>query len=561
MIDVFRSLDIQYIAAVPGSTFKGLHESVVNYGMTTQPNINFITCMHEEASVAFSHGYAKVSGKPMACMVHGTVGLQHASMAIYNAWADRAPVLVIAGAHLDAEKRDGFVDWIHSVNDGPALVREFIKWDDTPASLGHFAESTVRAYKFAMTPPYGPVVLAIDEELQDNPSGEAFPPIPKLSPVAPPRGSDAAVVEAAKMLVAAENPVIVADRVARTPEGLANMIALAEALQAPVIDNRGRMNFPWRHPLNHSSRGRATLGSADCVLGLELTDYMGTSRAAPRAAKRISINASDLYMKSTYQNFERYTPVDLAMAADSETTLPALTEAVKMLIDSNKRSAFAARGAKLAEAHQAQLKASREAAAIGWDIQPMTTARMCMELYEQIRGEDWAMLSDTDFQTMWPQQLWDCDQHYRYIGGSGAYGVGYTAPASMGAAYAHKEHGRLAVAIGGDGDLMFSPGVLWTAAHEQIPLLYIVHNNRAWHQEVMWIERMAAERERGIDRAHIGTTISDPHINYAMLAKSMGVYSEGPVTNPGDLGAALKRAIAVVKKGEPALVDVVAQGR
>ena len=563
MVDVFRSLGVQHVASIAGSTFKGLHESIINYGMKTEPSLNFINCMHEEASVAFCHGYAKVSGEPMACMVHGTVGLQHASMALYNAFCDRAPLITIVGAHLDAAKREGRVDWIHTVNDGPALVREFTKWDDTPGSLTHFAESAVRAYRYAMTPPYGPVVLAVDENLQDDPiPGGKAPPIPPASPTSAPQGEQAAVEEAAKLLVAAENPVIIADRVARTPQGLANMIALAEALQCAVIDQRGRMNFPWRHPLNQTSRGRQALADADVVLALELTDLAGTvNGVVPRGAKRISITSGDLYMRATYQSFERYAPVDLAMAADAEATLPALTEAVKRLIDSNRRTAVQNRGGKLAQAHTDALTASREAAAAGWDIQPMTTARMCMELYEHIRNEDWAFVSDTDFQSMWPQQLWAADKHHQYIGSSGAYGVGYTAPAIMGAAYAHKKAGRLPVAIGGDGDLMFSPGVLWSAAHEQIPLLYLVHNNRAWHQEFMWIEKMATRRNRFIDNAHVGTTIQNPHINYAMMAKSMGMYSEGPITNPRDLGPALKRAIAVVKKGEPALIDVVAQGR
>jgi thiamine pyrophosphate-dependent acetolactate synthase large subunit-like protein len=563
MVDVMRNLGIEQVAAIPGNTFKGLHESIINYGMTTPPAVQLITCMHEEISVAIAHGYAKIEGKPMACMMHSTVGLQHGSMALYNAWADRVPVFAIVGAQLDAAKRRSTVDWVHAVFDGPALVRDFIKWDDSPVSLTQFAESATRAHKFAMTPPYGPVVLAVDQELQEGGiEGGVAPVIPKLPKSSVARGDEGPVNETAGLLVGARSPLIVADRAARTAEGLKLLVELAEALQAPVVDVYGRMNFPWRHPLNQTRRQRALLAEADVILGLELTDFWGlTSAGLANGAKRISISSGDLYMKSNYQDFERFTPVDIAIAADAEATLPSLIEAVRRLTTSRRRAVFANRGAQLAKDHAESLTQSRVAAAVGWDDQPITTARLCAELYEQIRNEDWALCNGTVFQNFWPQQLWAASHHYQYIGDSGAYGLGYLPGASIGAALAHRKHGRLPVAIGGDGDLMFCPGALWTAAHHSIPLLYVVHNNRAYHQEVMYVQMMANRRQRGIDRAQIGNTLTSPSIDFAMLAASMGVYSEGPIADPKDLGAALQRAVAVVKRGAPALVDVVSQGR
>jgi acetolactate synthase-1/2/3 large subunit len=563
MVDVMRNLGIDYVAAIPGNTFKGLHESIVNYGMMTTPALEHISCMHEEISVAISHGYAKIAGKPMACMMHSTVGLQHGSMAIYNAWADRVPVFAIVGAQLDAAKRRSYVDWAHSVFDGPALVRDFTKFDDTPISLSHFAESANRAYKFSMTPPYGPVLLAVDQNLQEDPIEAGMSAnIVKRVQASPSRGDDAAVLEAARWLVTAQSPVIVADRAARTPQGLALMIELAETLQAAVIDMYGRMNFPWRHPLNQTRQQAEKLSAADVILGLELTDFWGVTngRLAP-GARRISITAGDLYLKANYQDFERFTPVDLAIAADAEATLPYLIEAIRKLATPARRSVFKSRGAQLAHDHRNTLEQSRADAAVGWDIQPITTARMCAELYEQIRNEDWALCNGTVFQNYWPQQLWTATHHYQYIGDSGAYGLGYLPGATVGAALAHRKHGRLAVAIGGDGDLMFAPGALWTAAHHKIPLLYVVHNNRAYHQEVMFVQMMANKRNRGIDRAHIGNAITDPNVDFAKFANGLGVYAEGPITDPKDLAPALKRAIAVVKRGEPALVDVISQGR
>jgi acetolactate synthase I/II/III large subunit len=572
MVDVMRALGIEHVAATPGNTFMGLHEAVINYGMVSEPKLDFLTTMHEEASVAMSHGYAKVAGKPMACMMHTTVGLQHGSMAIYNAWADRAPIFMIVGSHQDASTRHNAVDWAHTAADGPALVRDFTKWDDTPGSLAAFAEAAARAYKFAMTPPYGPVLLAIDTRMQENPlPGDKPPPITRVPRSAAPQGQEGAVRETARLLVEAENPVIMADRAARTPEGLKLLVELAETLQAPVIDVGGRMNFPWRHALNQSADQRTVVNSADVVLGLEMADFWGATNEysgrsgrrslLPEGGKRISISSLDLFMKSNYQDFQRFAEVDLAMAADAEATLPALIEAVKRGASAAQRSRFAERGARLAQAHSQALARARTAAAVGWDQSPITVPRLCAELYEQIRSEDWALVSGTVFQSYWPQRLWAADQHHQFIGDSGAYGIGYTAPASLGAALAHRPHGRLAVALQGDGDLMMGPGILWTAAHERIPLLYIVHNNRAYHMEIMQLQAIANRRQRGIDRVHIGTTITDPNIDYAQLAKGLGVFAVGPIDKPQDLGAALKKAIAVVKRGEPALVDVVSQGR
>src|SRR5687768_2543115 len=253
MVDVLKSLNIDYIASNPGSSFRGIHESIINYGGNKAPE--FLTCCHEESSVAMAHAYFKVEGKPMAVLAHGTVGLQHAAMAIYNAYCDRVPVYILAGNSLDATLRRPGVEWAHSVQDAAAMVRDFIKWDDQPVSLPHFSESAMRAYKIAMTPPMMPVLLVIDGGLQEDPISHEVSSrlrIPRLTVATPPQGDSGAVAEAARLLVNAQNPVIVADRAARTPAGIAHLVALAEALQAPVVDQHGRMNFPSHHALNHT---------------------------------------------------------------------------------------------------------------------------------------------------------------------------------------------------------------------------------------------------------------------------------------------------------------------
>jgi len=568
MLDVLKAIGFDYIFANPGSSFRGLHESVVNYGGNKNPE--FITCCHEESSVAMAHGYSKIEGKPVCVFAHGTVGLQHASMAVYNAYVDRAPVFMVIGNTVDAATRRPGVEWAHSVQDAGVLVRDFTKWDDMPVSLQHFAESAVRAYKIAMTPPTMPVLLVADGDLQETPirPGERLH-IPKITLASPPQGDSGAVAETARLLVAAENPVIIADRCARTPAGLKLLVELAETLQAPVINQYGRMNFPSAHRLNQTERARTLISNADVILGLEVWDFWGTvnnfrdqlvrtSRPITKAgAKFISISATDLNTKSNYQDFQRFPDLDLSMAADAEATLPALIEACKRLLSADRKNAFEDRAKKLAEAqHEARGRMLAEAS-YAWDASPISTARLAMEVWAQVKDKDWSLVSNT----AWPQRLWNFDKHYQYIGGAGGAGVGYGAPAALGAAIANKKYGRVSVSIQNDGDLMYAPGVLWTSAHHGVPLLSVMHNNRAYHQEVMHLQRMANRHQRGIDTAEIGTTIKNPNIDYAAMARSMGVHGEGPITDPNDLGPALKRALEAVSRGEPALVDVVTQPR
>jgi acetolactate synthase I/II/III large subunit len=502
--------------------------------------------------------------------------LQHAAMAIYNAYCDRVPVYVMLGNTLDATERRPGVEWAHSVQDASAMVRDFTKWDDTPISLPHFAESAIRAYKIAMTPPMLPVVLVLDSSLQEFPiASDAKHRIPKLALTSPPQGDSGAVAEAARLLVAAENPVIIADRLARTEAGLRYLVELAELLQAPVLDEGGRMNFPSRHPLNHSGRDRAAIGSADVILGLELTDFWGSthqmtdqlhrrSRSFTRdGAKLIHISAGDLYSKANYQDFQRFPELDITIGADAEATLPALIEQVKRLANADRKRVFQDRGVKLKEDSSKLRERFKTEATYAWDASPISTARLSAELWAQIKDKDWSMVSNSEGASNWPRRLWSFEKHYHHIGGSGGAGVGYNSPAALGGALANRKYGRLSVNIQNDGDMMYAPGILWTAAHHNIPLLIVMHNNRAYHQETMHLQRMANRHNRGITATsvNVGTTIDSPNINYSQLAQSMGVHGQGPITDPKELGPALQRALEVIQKGEPALVDVVTQPR
>jgi thiamine pyrophosphate-dependent acetolactate synthase large subunit-like protein len=502
-----------------------------------------------------AHGYAKIEGKPLMALLHGTVGTQHAAMAIYNAYADRVPIYLVIGNHMDSAVRNGGVNWYHSAQDMAAMIRDFTKWDDNPASLGAMANSSVRAYRMMMTPPMGPVAIVIDADMQEN----AMPPgprprIPKFTMPSPPQGDMAAVREAARMLVAAQAPRINCQRAARTPEGMRLVTELAELLQCPVNGNGERMHIPSRHPL----AGTGYQGyPVDLVLDLEVQG----GAAPPANAKSISISSLDLFMKSNIQDFQPMSQADLAIAGDAQATLPSLVEEVKRLITADRRRVFEERGKRIAEAHANQRRQAIEDARFGWDSSPISLARLAAELWPLIKNEDWSLVGWQGFIGGWPGRLWNMNKHYHYIGGQGGGGIGYNAPAAVGAALANRKYGRLSINIQTDGDLNYAPGVLWTAAHHKIPLLTIMHNNRGYHAEVMFVQRMAAERNRGVDRAHIGTRLDNPNINYAKMAETYGLTGIGPISDPKDMAAAFKRGIEIVKRGEPAVIDTITQPR
>jgi thiamine pyrophosphate-dependent acetolactate synthase large subunit-like protein len=411
-----------------------------------------------------------------------------------------------------------------------------------------------------MTPPMMPVALALELDLQEMPlAPNSDPRIPKLAPILPPAADPAAIDEVARLLVAAEHPVIVVDRVARTPAAIPLLIELAETLQAAVIDRKGRMNFPTLHPLEQTGSSMG-LQNADVVVGIEVIDFAGVR--SPRAgSKRISITANDNFSKSNYGDYLKFAEVDIAIPADGEAALPVLLEAVKKHVTGDRRRVFEERGAKLAAAHKAVFDRYPQMAAVGWNDSPISTARVTAELWPLIRNEEWSLVADLSFFQNWPLRLWKFDKHHQFLGGPGGYGIGYGLPAAVGAAFANKDRGRISINIQQDGDFMMGPGSLWTAANHHLPLLTIMHNNLAFHNEVMEMQRMALRHGRDAKNAHIGNSLIDPTIDYAKMAQSMGMWAEGPISDPAQLGASLKRAMDVVKRGEPALVDVRTQPR
>jgi thiamine pyrophosphate-dependent acetolactate synthase large subunit-like protein len=560
MVQVLRDLGVEWVAANPGSSFEGLQESIINYGNPPNAKPEFITALHEESAVTMAHGYGKATGKPMCALLHGTIGIQHAAMSIYQAYYDKTPALLIAGRDL------GFIA-AHSANDMAGMVRSYTKWDTTPKTLEESLTAIQRAYNEAITPPCGPTMVVLDMELQKEEAGTMKVPAyhaPRISGIDP-----GGAREIAKGLLDAQNPRIAVGRL-RTPEGVAFAVQLAELVGASTATaaTQGPMSFPQRHPL--CGPGAST--SYDYVVGLE-TQGAQVSLIGPSLATLLSRDPTNIGFGGIAPGVSRAgrggrggaAPAGRAIDVDAEASLPGIIEEVRRQMTPDKQRVIKERASKHATANQAaridQLQRALDARRAGWDASPISTARIYAELWPLIADEDWILASPTNFSGGHNAQLWDHNKPYSYLGGQGAAGMGYGAPACVGAALAAKTRNQLVVNVQCDGDLNYAPGVLWTAQHHRLPMLTIMHNNRAWHQELMFVEYMCGVRGRGTDRGHIGTSLRDPFIDYRMMAAAYGMAGEGPITDPIKLGPALKRGLASVKRGQPYMIDVITQPR
>jgi acetolactate synthase I/II/III large subunit len=562
MVQVLKDLGIEYVAANPGSSFEGLQESIINYGHPPNVRPELITALHEESAVTMAHGYGKATGKPMCALLHGTIGVQHAAMSIYQAYYDKTPALLIAGRDL------GFIA-AHSANDMAGMVRSFTKWDAQPKTLEESLTAIQRAYNEAITPPCGPTMVVIDIDLQKEEAGSLKVPSYRPPSIA---GVDPATArEIARSLVDAQNPHILVGRL-RTPEGVKLAVDLAELVGASTSTSatQGPMSFPQRHPLC----GPGADTSYDYTLGLEQAG--GTiSLVGPSLSTLLSRDPANIGFGGIAPGVSRAggggrggrggAPAGRTIDIDAEASLPAIIDAVRSQMSPDKQRVVQERSAKHAAANQdARVDALRRALEqrrAGWDASPVSTARIYAELWPVIMNEDWILSSPSNFSGGHNGQLWDHNKPYSYLGGQGAGGMGYGAPASVGAALAAKSRNQIVVNVQTDGDLNYAPGVLWTAQHHQLPMLTVMHNNRAWHQELMFVEYMCGVRGRGTDRGHIGTTLRDPFIDYRMMAATYGMAGEGPITDPLKLAPAFKRGLSSVKKGQPYLIDVITQPR
>ena len=557
MVQVLKDLNIEYIAANPASSFEALQESIVNYGSPPNTYPELITALHEESAVDMAHGYAKSQGHPMAVMLHGTVGLQHAAMAIYQCYHDKTPVLIIVG------RDDTFFRQEQTANDIAGLTRAFTKWDSQPESLESALSDIQRAFNEAITPPMGPTVVVLDTHIQKEEAGNLV--IPNYQSPVFKKISRNQARKIAKDLLEAENPRLHVGRL-RTPEGIADAVRLAELTGSSVRTSAtaGPMSFPERHPLC----GNGGNIDHDYILGLE-SDGKDTSIQGPtllsNAANRDLTNIGFGFIREPVIPPRRDLSGKNDITADAESSLPLIINEFETISSSDPNKVISNRIESYSKenlnTYQDELKKTLEKKRKGWNSSPVSLARLYSELWPMIKDLDWCLSSPTVFSSRHHVGMWDHNKPYSYLGMHGAGGIGYCIGASAGAGLAAKKRERIVINIQCDGDLNYTPGSLWTAAHHKLPVLTIMHNNRGYHQEVMYLHYMAGVRGRGTDRMHIGTTLRDPFIDYAKLAEAYGMNSEGPIENPDDLKAAFSRGIRSVLDGEPYLIDVITEPR
>jgi thiamine pyrophosphate-dependent acetolactate synthase large subunit-like protein len=545
--DVLRALNIPFVALNPGASYRGLHDSLVNHLGNTTPQM--LLCLHEEHAVAIAQGWAKVTGTPMAVVVHSNVGLFHATMAIFNAWCDRMPVLVLgATGPVDAAKRRPWIDWLHTAQDQGALVRNYVKWDAQPASPEAAREALLRAAWMAGTAPMGPVYVNLDAALQEAPLEQPLAPldtarfIPAMTSAAPTSG----VTEAVTMLQGAANLLILMGRVTRDPLAWARRVALAEALGAHVVtDLKLGAAFPTDHRLHVAAPGTfavpetaRAIAEADVILSLDWVDLAGTLRAAGGgtmpAAKVIQVSLDHTLHNGWSMDHQGLPPVDLFLAAEPDPVVALMLE-------------------KLGGAHVTAIVETPVDTADAPPPGPINVPLLAAALRRAVAGRFVSLLH---LPISWDGASWTFRHPLDFLGGDGGAGIGAGPGISVGAALALVGTSRLPVSICGDGDFLMGATALWTAVHYRIPLLLIVANNSSFFNDELHQERVARMRGRPIENRWIGQRISDPDIDHAGLARAQGATGFGPVTDTAELETIFAQAIAVVTAGGVAVVDV-----
>ena len=569
IVDMLHRYQLPYAALNPGASYRGLHDSIINYGQ------NFpvmMLCQHEETAVQIAHGYAKACGKPMVAIVHNLVGLLHSNMAVYYAYIDRAPIFIIgATGPMDETKRRPRIDWTHTANVQGQAVRDYTKWDYQPTVVDGVPESFARAYGVMMTEPQGPIYMCYDAWLQEAPLKHDVPLPPGSAMTVPsPLAPDPSALErAAEMLLKAHRPVILAEYVGRNANGFDDLVKLAETVGAAVFDINSRLNFPSCHPLN-MSMDKDVFRDADLVLCLDTRDWekpttelVSTTRTltslVPANCRWIDIGFGDLELSSWAMDYQRLLHADLRIMADTAVAIPSLTKLCKRKITASEKlgSRIKRRSLEIGKRHEALRAKWAKQAEVDSDASPITLPRLASEVWRAIKHEDWVLTAGT--LEDWTRKLWNFDRPYRHPGKS--LGTSTQIGISMGVALANRDQGRLVVDMQPDGDLMFDAGSLWVAAKHRIPMLCVMYNNRAYYNDWEHQIRMAKQRGTPVNRAHIGMDLDDPAPDFAGLARAMGWYAEGPIDQPGDVAAALKCAIAKVKAGQPALLDTITQKR
>ncbi len=545
---MLRRLDIPYIALNPGASYRGLHDSLVNHLGNRQPEM--LMCLHEEHAVAIAQGYAKATGRPMAVALHSNVGLMHGSMAIFNAWCDRQPMLIMgATGPVDAALRRPWIDWLHTSKDQGALIRNFIKWDDQPGSIEAMPESMLRAWQQTATAPCGPTYVCLDAALQEAAASPdfAFPDPSRYAPPKPPAPAPDLVEDAAQRLASASKPVFLFGRGSLGEAEWHRRVEIVERCNGAMLtDLKTHAMVPTDHPAHAgepfnklTEEGKAALRQADLIVSFGWIDLGGVLRQA-FGARRIEagiIHAGlDMHLHNGWGNESfQLSPVDVLMAADPDLALAAILRA---LPDRPAQKAeLPDRRPEPGSEQDGPLNLEDVATTLSRAVgdTPVSFAALC-------RG--------------WPTRLWPFRGPLDYLGKDGGGGVGSGPGLAIGAALALKDSGRLTAAILGDGDTMMSINALWTAARYDIPILIIVGNNRSYYNDELHQEGVARNRDRDPANRWIGQSIDNPAPDIAKLAEGLGVSAIGPVKDRDSLQAAIAEGVATVKSGRPFLIDV-----
>jgi len=553
LVDLMRHVGVEYVALNPGASFRGLHDSLVNYAAEQSPRM--LTVLHEEHAVAIAHGYAKVAGRPMGAILHANVGLLHGSMAIFDAYCDRVPVMVFgATGPVDTARRRPWIDWLHTSKDQGALVRSFIKWDAEPASLEAARDAVLRARQIATTLPQGPVYVCFDSALQEAPCAvaPALPPLRRHEAPRRPGVPDSVAREVAGRLYAARRPLILAGRVSRNEEDWHRRVALAEQCGATVLtDFKVGAAFPTRHPLHGaapgyfmSQEGLAALRAADVILSLDWVDLAGTLRSAFGAdtmpAHIIQVSLDQTLHNGFGGEHQGLTGIDTYLMCDPD-------ECGGQLLDAMRALGAPRMAPPATESPQA---APRDEAS-GPDGIPLTG--FAGTISSSLRQHAPACLIRTNLG--WPGGAHPISHPLDYLGYDGGAGVGSGPGMSVGAALALKDSTRLPVAVLGDGDFLMGVTAFWTAVRYEIPLLVIVANNRSFFNDEVHQEKVAIVRERPVENKWVGQRLETPEIDIAAMARAQGAQAWGPVNTKNELERALNEAIVAVRTGKVAVID------
>ena len=545
--EAIRNIDLEYIALNPGASFRGLHDSLVNHTGNRQPQM--LLCLHEESAVSIAHGYAKVTSRPMGVILHSNVGLMHGTMGIFNAWCDRVPMVILgATGPVDASQRRPWIDWIHTSADQAALIRNYIKWDDQPASVSAAIESISRAHQITQTAPKAPVYVNLDVSLQEQqlPNRLAMPEMSRYRPAALAEPNADAVTEAVGLLTGAKKVVLLIGRVSRNRQDWDRRIALAEALSASVAtDLKQGAGFPSTHPLHlgppavfPSPELGDAMADADVILSLDWVDLAGTFKMAfqGKAPRARVIHASLDQQLHRGWNMEYFglAPADVHVMCDADVFAAALVSKLPTLKDRVSQ--------------EPRLAAPPQALTDRVNVRAIADV-----LNRQTAGQDVCLIR---LPIGWHGSYSAFNHPLDYLGYDGGGGIGSGPGMCVGAALALRSSGRTPIGVVGDGDYLMGVTALWTACHYQIPLLLIVANNNSYFNDEMHQERVAVQRDRPVANRWIGMRMSEPDIDLAAMARAQGAMGIGPITDLESLQQAIADGLQAVREGKVCVLDV-----